>query len=99
MNVPRRLLDDLAKLATATAGIAQGTVKEAELLVRQRLERFFDSMDLVTREEFEVVREMAREARLENERLAARIAELEAKAKPAPKKRKPAARRRAPKSD
>ncbi len=99
MNAPRRLLDDLARLATATAGIAQGAGKEAEGLLRQRLERFLDSMDLVTREDFEVVREMAREARLENERLAARIGELEAKAAPAPRKRKPATRRRAPKSD
>ncbi len=70
MSAPRKLLDDLAKLATAAAGIAQGAGKEAELLARQRLQRFLDRMDLVTREEFQVVKEMAREARLENERLA-----------------------------
>ena len=100
MSAPRKLLDDLAKLATAAAGIAQGAGKEVELLARQRLERFLDRMDLVTREEFQVVKEMAREARLENERLAARIAELEARAG-APKaaaKTRATRRRRSPKS-
>lgn len=96
MSAPRKLLDDLAKLATAAAGIAQGAGKEAELLARQRLERFLDRMDLVTREDFDVVKEMAREARLENERLAARVAALEARAEPP--KRAPK-RRRAAKSD
>ncbi len=98
MSAPRKLLDDLAKLATAAAGIAQGAGKEAELLVRQRLERFLDRMDLVTREEFQVVKEMAREARLENERLAARIAELEAGAPKAAAKTRAPRRRRSPKS-
>lgn len=97
MNAPRRLLDDLAKLATAGAGIAQGAGKEAELLFRQRVERFLDSMDLVTWEEFEVVKEMASEARLENERLAARLAELEAAAAPKPKAKR-APRKRTPKA-
>jgi BMFP domain-containing protein YqiC len=36
-------------------------------------------MDLVTREEFEVVRAMAQTAREEQEKLVARIAELEAR--------------------
>jgi BMFP domain-containing protein YqiC len=36
-------------------------------------------MDLVKREEFEAVREMAVKAREENDALAARLAELEAK--------------------
>ena len=42
-------------------------------------------MDLVSREEFEAVREMAARARDENDKLAARIAALEAKlAEPKP---------------
>ncbi len=36
-------------------------------------------MNVVTREDFEAVREMAQKARLENEALAARVADLEAK--------------------
>ena len=42
------------------------------------MERFVADLDLVKREEFDVVREMASKARTENEALKARIAELEA---------------------
>jgi BMFP domain-containing protein YqiC len=42
------------------------------------MERILNRMDLVTREEFEAVREMAIRAREENERLAQRLAALEA---------------------
>ncbi len=59
------------------------------MLLRQRLERWLESMNLVPREEFDAVRAMAAEARAENLRLEARIAALEAKQKPA-KARKPA---------
>lgn len=78
-RTPNRLLDDLAKLATNAAGVAQGAREEAETLVRSRIERFLSSRDLVTREEFDAVRAMAIEARAENERLAERIAALEAR--------------------
>ncbi|MEO0363120.1 MAG: accessory factor UbiK family protein, partial [Pseudomonadota bacterium] len=61
------------------AGVAQGVKTEAETVVRQRMERLIADMDLVTREDFEVVREMAQKAREENEALAARIEALEAK--------------------
>lgn len=72
-----RLLDDLAKLATNAAGVAQGAQEEAATLIRTRIERWIADRDLVTRDEFEAVREMATLAREENERLAARIDELE----------------------
>jgi BMFP domain-containing protein YqiC len=41
-------------------------------------------MDVVTREEFEAAKEMARLAREENEELKARVAALEAKLAPPP---------------
>jgi BMFP domain-containing protein YqiC len=43
------------------------------------MERFVADMDLVKREEFDVVKDMASKARTENEELKARIAALEAK--------------------
>jgi BMFP domain-containing protein YqiC len=43
------------------------------------MERVLRDMDVVTREEFEAVKEMAAKAREENERLAARLAEVEKK--------------------
>jgi BMFP domain-containing protein YqiC len=72
-----RLLDELAKLMTDAAGAAQGMRREVESLMRAQGERLLRDLDLVQREEFEAVKEMAAKARAENERLAARIAELE----------------------
>ncbi len=77
MSSNRRILDDVSKLATSAAGLVQGAGREAETLLRQRLERLLDRMDLVTREEFDVVKEMAAKARLENDALAARVTALE----------------------
>ncbi len=74
-----RILDDLARLMTDAAGAAQGVKREVETLVKSQAERVAAGMDLVKREEFEVVKAMAEKARLENERLEARIAALEAK--------------------
>lgn len=76
---PNRILDEFAKLMTDAAGAAQGVRKEMETAFHAQAERWLNSMDLVKREEFEAVREMAIKARDENEALAARIAELEAK--------------------
>jgi BMFP domain-containing protein YqiC len=47
--------------------------------MRTQAEKFLRDMDLVKREEFEAVKDMARLAREENEALKARIAALEAK--------------------
>ena len=77
MSARRRVLDDIARVATGAAGVLQGTGREAEMLMRQRLERVVDQMDLVTRDEFEAVKAMAAAAREENERLAARLDALE----------------------
>lgn len=74
-----RILDELAKLMTDAAGAAQGVRREVEQAFRAQAERMLNSMDLVQREEFEAVREMAVKARAENTRLSARIDELEAK--------------------
>jgi BMFP domain-containing protein YqiC len=76
---PNRLFDEFAKLMTDAAGAAQGVRQEFETAARTQMERILNSMDLVKREEFEAVRDMAIAARDENEALAARIAALEAK--------------------
>ena len=74
-----RIMDEFAKLMTDAAGAAQGVRKEIETAFNAQAERWLNSMDVVKREEFEAVREMAIKARDENEALAARIAALEAK--------------------
>lgn len=78
-NFPQALLDDLAKLATNAAGVAQGAREEFENAMRSRLDRWMADRSFVSREEFDAVAEMARLAREENESLAARVAALEEK--------------------
>lgn len=78
-NGPNRLLDEFAKLMTDAAGAAQGVRKEVETAFQAQAERVLNSMDIVQRDEFEAVREMALKARAENEALSARIDSLEAR--------------------
>lgn len=94
MGARRRLLDDIAKLATGTAGLVQGAGREAETVFRVRLERLLDQMDLVPRDEFEVVKAMAAAAREENAALAERVATLEAAIQSAQSDGKPSPTRR-----
>ena len=73
-----RLLDEFAKLMNDMAGVAQGVRREVETVVKSQAERLVGEMDLVQREEFEAMRDMAAKARQENEALKARIEALEA---------------------
>jgi BMFP domain-containing protein YqiC len=79
VSTSNRILDDIARLATDAAGAAQGVRREVETVVKTQIERLLRDMDVVTREEFEAVREMALLAREENDKLAARLAALEGK--------------------
>jgi BMFP domain-containing protein YqiC len=88
-----RIFDEMARLMNDAAGVAQGVRREFDTLFRGQAERILRDLDVVQREEFEAVKEMARLAREENEALKARIEALEAKAgeKPASKPAKKAA--------
>jgi BMFP domain-containing protein YqiC len=74
-----RFLDEMARLMNDAAGVADGVRREVSTLVQSQMERVLRDMDFVTREEHEAVKEMAAKAREENERLAARLAEVEKK--------------------
>src|SRR5262247_3254867 len=83
-----RFFDEMARLMNDAAGVAQGVRREFDTLFRTQAERILRDLDVVQREEFEAVKEMARLAREENETLKARIAALEAKAEKPTKKAK-----------
>src|ERR1700693_2126256 len=74
-----RFFDEIARLMNDAAGVAQGVRREVDTLFRAQAERWLRDLDLVKREEFEAVKDMARLAREENEALKARVAVLEAK--------------------
>lgn len=74
---PNRLLDDFAKLMTDAAGVAQGARREVETAFRAQAERFMSDMDIVSREEHDVVKDMAVRALDKIEELERRLEALE----------------------
>ena len=74
-----RFFDEIGRLMNDAAGVAQGVRREFDTLFRTQAERILRDLDVVSREEFEAVKDMARLAREENEALKARIAALEAR--------------------
>lgn len=78
---PNKVFDDFAKLMTDAAGAAQGLRKEAESVFQAQADRALAALDVVQREEFDAVKEMAAKARDENEKLQAQITALETRLK------------------
>lgn len=77
MSTGKRIFDDAARMAGGAAGALAGIRQEVEALVRHQLDRLLDRLDLVSRDEFNAVKEMAAAARAEQEELARRVAALE----------------------
>ncbi|WP_407158951.1 accessory factor UbiK family protein [Bradyrhizobium sp. STM 3557] len=74
-----RFFDEIGRLMNDAAGAAQGMKREVDAVIRAQAEKILNDLEIVKREEFEAVKEMARLAREENEVLRARIAVLEGK--------------------
>ncbi len=79
MQTNSKFFDDLSRIVTGAASVAQGVKDEAQGFVKSRMEGLVSGMDFVTREEFEAVRDIAQKAREENDALSARLARLEAR--------------------
>ncbi|PIW29294.1 MAG: hypothetical protein COW30_05335 [Rhodospirillales bacterium CG15_BIG_FIL_POST_REV_8_21_14_020_66_15] len=93
MQTSNRILDDLAKVANGAVATLAGIRDEMESMIRQQIERFLADGNLVPRDEFDAMAEVARNARAAQEKLEARVAKLEAAlaAQGAPKTAKPRA--------
>jgi len=74
-----RLFDDLAGMAGGAMSALVGLRDEMEALVRARVDEALRRLDVVRREEFEAVAEMAATARAGQEAAEARLAALEAR--------------------
>jgi BMFP domain-containing protein YqiC len=74
-----RFFDEIGRLMNDAAGAAQGVKREVDTVVRNQAEKILRDLDMVKREEFEAVKDMARLAREENEALRTRLAVLETK--------------------
>lgn len=86
MQTQNPFLDDLAKVAAGAVSGLTGLKHEVEARLKEQFERILGRMDLVSREEFEMVKAMAAKARTEQEALAGRLSELEAKLAKQPQK-------------
>jgi BMFP domain-containing protein YqiC len=79
MQTENRLFDDLARMANGAINTLSGVREEIESRLRERVERWLAEMDMVPREEFEAIKELAQKARAEQEDLTAKVAALEQK--------------------
>lgn len=77
VQTTNRFFDEMARLMNDAAGVAGGVRKEVETIFQAQAEKILRNLDVVTREEFEAAKEMTAKARDENDRLAARLAEIE----------------------
>ena len=78
MQSKAKPFDDLANLLTNAMGAAKGMGDEVKAAGRARVDAIIADMDLVGREEFEIVKEMAAAARDENEALKKELKSLKA---------------------
>jgi BMFP domain-containing protein YqiC len=81
MQSQNPMIADFVKLLNGAAGTFAGMTREARESARERIRETMGGMDFVSREEFDAVKAMAARAREENEKLAERLAALEAKLK------------------
>ena len=79
-----RFFDEVARLMNDAAGVATGVRREFDTVMKTQAERILRDLDVVKRDDFEAVKEMAKIAREENEALKARMAALEARLKATP---------------
>jgi BMFP domain-containing protein YqiC len=79
MQTRSRVFDDLAKVAGGAVSTLTGLKAEIEVLVRQQIERLLIDADMVPRDEFDAVKEMAANARSAQEALEKRVLDLEKK--------------------
>lgn len=79
MQSQNKIFDDLSKVASSAAGAVNSVKTEMEDGFKAWLERQLAGMDLVTREEFDVVKEMAAKAREENDALRVELKKLKNK--------------------
>ena len=78
MQTNNRILDDIAKVANGAVSTLVGVKSETEAALRRQLIRLLNEIDLVPRDEFEAMKEVAITARTEQEKQEKRILALEA---------------------
>lgn len=77
MQSKSKPLDDLTNLMTNAVGAVKGVGDEVKAMGRAQAERLIADMDLVSRDEFEVLKEMLLEVKSENDVMKKKVMALE----------------------
>ena len=77
MQTRNKFFDDMSQLMTNAMGVAQGAKTEAETAFKSFVDRWMADRDFVTREEFDVQRELLSRCRQKLAELESRVAALE----------------------
>ena len=86
-----KILSDLSKIAVDAMSTFSGLKKEIETLVSLRVNKIINKMNLVKRDEFEVLKKMVQKALIENDEL------KKAQKKPSVRKKKTIKKKKKPK--
>lgn len=76
MQGQNQFFDDLAKVTTGAMGTIAGMGREVEGQLKEKFREWMGGLDMISREEFEAVREMAVNARAEVDGLKAELAQM-----------------------
>ncbi len=77
MQSKSKPMDDLANLVTNAVGAVKGVGDEVKAMGRSQAERLIADMDLIGRDEFEVLKTLVLKSQDENEKLKKKVASLE----------------------
>ncbi|PPR45117.1 MAG: hypothetical protein CFH18_00530 [Alphaproteobacteria bacterium MarineAlpha5_Bin8] len=83
-----KILSDLSKMALDTMSTFSGIRKEVETIVKLRVNKAINKMNLVKRDEFEVLQKLVQKLLIQNEKLNKKQTKLKKKAKKPRKKNK-----------
>ncbi|HHB83456.1 MAG TPA: accessory factor UbiK family protein [Devosia sp.] len=83
MGQGSRVFDDIGRLMNDAAGVADGVRREAETVFKSQMERVVGDLDLVTREEYDVLREIVEVQGEEIAMLQKELASFRTRKKPA----------------
>ena len=69
MSNKTKILSDLSKIVVEAMSAFSGLKKEIEMIVRLRVEKAINKMNLVRRDEFEVLKKMVQKLAIESENI------------------------------
>jgi len=81
MSSREKIIDDVARVAGGAVGVLSDAGREAKAIIRSKVDTLAQDMDLVPKEDYEVLESMVEALRSEQDELKERIEKLEKKNK------------------